>query len=337
MRARKPTQKREARRTLHYTRRSVQLAFLAAFLLLAWAASYPPSRYLRENFFLRVDPLGALSAFMRASALLPLWPAMALLLLTFLSGRFFCGWICPLGTVLEMIPSPLRLKKRRMEGIRPRGVDGAVLLPGARRPRVKYLLLLALLVLLPFGVNLLWLFDPLVIAHRSAVQVFTGSLPLLFLGLLVLALAAGPRFWCQEVCPLGALLSAAGWAGRGLREDKALLSLVKDEAACVHCGRCALACPFWITEVADTGRSGRLLAFDCALCGECLEACPADGALSLVSLGRRIAVSTGPCKPSESGGRRRDDPTCQWEGMSPSFEGAGDGEQTRTKGPGRGG
>lgn len=336
MRENKPQRGRETR-VLHHTRRSVQAAFLAAFLFLAWAASYPPNRVLKENVFLRVDPLGALSAFMQASAFLPLWPSMALLLLTFLSGRFFCGWICPLGTVLEVVPSPLRLKKRRIEGIRPRSVGGTVLLPGTRRPRIKYLVVVVLLVLLPLGVNLLWLFDPLVIAHRSAVQVLSGSVPLLFLGLLILALVAGPRFWCQEICPLGALLSAAGGAGRGLKEDRALLSLVKDEEACIHCGRCALACPFQITRVADTRRSGRVPIADCALCGECVEACPADGALSLVSLGRRIAVSTGPCKPSESEGKRPDYPACEWEGMSPSFEGEGDGGRTRTKSPERGG
>ncbi|NIQ96904.1 MAG: 4Fe-4S binding protein, partial [Desulfuromonadales bacterium] len=30
-----------------------------------------------------------------------LWPALLLLVLTAIVGRFFCGWICPLGTTLD--------------------------------------------------------------------------------------------------------------------------------------------------------------------------------------------------------------------------------------------
>lgn len=247
---------------------------------------------------MRVDPLGALAAFFRARAFLPLWPAMGLLFLSFFSGRFFCGWICPLGSVMEIIPSAYRLKKRKIGRLRPRGLNGKAIPAGTRRFRVKYLLLIVLLALFPLGVNLLWLFDPLVITNRAAVLVLSGSVPFLFLGLLVLAQLAGPRFWCQEICPLGAMLSVAGGAGRALVGEKALLGLIKDEGACIRCGRCAEECPFHITEVADARESGRVRNLDCALCGECVEACPAEGALSLACFGRTLAASKGPGKTS---------------------------------------
>ncbi|MEJ5187543.1 MAG: 4Fe-4S binding protein [Candidatus Geothermincolales bacterium] len=287
-----------SRGLIHWTRRAVQSAALAAFLLLSWAAAYPPSRLVRENLFLRVDPLGALAAFFRAGAFLPLWPAMGLLFLSFFSGRFFCGWICPLGSVMEIVPSAYRLKKRKIGRLRPRGLNGRAIPAGTRRFRVKYLLLIVLLALFPLGVNLLWLFDPLVITNRAAVLVLSGSIPFLFLGLLVLAQAAGPRFWCQDICPLGALLSVAGGAGRALVGEKALLGLIKDEGACIHCGRCAEECPFHITEVADTRESGKVRTLDCAMCGECVVACPAEGALSLACFGRTLAASKGPGKTS---------------------------------------
>jgi polyferredoxin len=282
------------RRFLHWTRRAVQVFFLSAFVSLSWAASYPPSRLPAENLFLRVDPLGALDAFYRAGAFLPLWPALALLFLSLLSGRFFCGWVCPLGSALELVPSVHRLRKRRkIEDLRPRSVSGNPLPAGARRIRAKYLLLLALVVLFPLGVNLLWLFDPLVIANRSAIQVFAGSIPFVLLGLLALAQVMGPRFWCQEICPLGALLSATTAAGKVLGGNHALLALVKEEDACIHCGHCASACPFAITEVADLRESGKVNVPDCALCGECVKACPVRGALALVSLGKVLLASRG--------------------------------------------
>jgi heterodisulfide reductase subunit A-like polyferredoxin len=71
------------------------------------------------------------------------------------------------------------------------------------------------------------------------------------------------------------------------------LSLVKEEDACIHCGNCSLACPFGITEVADARRTGRLALADCALCGECVAACPREGALSLRFFGYALSSSRG--------------------------------------------
>lgn len=273
----KPT----GRRGLHWFRRTVQLIFLTLFVLLAWAASYPPSAAFNENLFLRVDPLAAFAAARGSAVWSYLFPAWIIMALTVVSGRFFCGWICPLGTVLEMVPSPVARRRKRIADVRPRDLSGRPIREGDLRLRFKYPFLLLLVILLALGVNLLWLFDPLVIANRAAVFILSGSVPLALIALFILAFLAGPRFWCQEICPLGACLSLAGMVGSRLPSRAALLSLDKDEESCVHCGRCALACPFGITEVADSRRTGRLAMADCALCGECVTECPRREALQL--------------------------------------------------------
>ena len=287
------------RRGAHWARRAVQLAFLAVFILLAWAASYPPSGGLRENLFLRLDPLAAFTATLRGTAWSYLLPAWVILGLAVLGGRFFCGWICPLGTVLEMVPSPLTRRRRRLADLRPHDLSGRDIPAGDLRLRLKYPFLVLLLILLALGINLLWMFDPLVIANRATVFILAGSLPAVLIALVGLSFFAGPRFWCQEMCPLGACLSLAGMAGSRLPSRAALLSLVKDENSCVHCGKCAVACPFRITEVADRRATGRMAIADCALCGECVAACPRREALKLQLFGLTVLRSGGGSREGE--------------------------------------
>jgi polyferredoxin len=279
------------RRAAHWVRRAVQLSFIAVFVIMAWAASYPPSSRLDENLFLRVDPLAAFTAAWESGLFFYLLPAWILLGLTLLSGRFFCGWICPLGSALEMLPSVERVRGKNLSGLRHKDIFGRTMGKRDLRLRLKYVFLGILLLLFALGINAIWIFDPLVIANRAVVFILLGSVPFLFIALVVLAVAVGPRFWCQEMCPFGACLSLASMAGSRLPAAASPLALVKDEGACTHCGKCACACPFGIAEVADSMKTGRLAMADCALCGECVTACPEAGALSLRVMGAKVLRS----------------------------------------------
>jgi polyferredoxin len=276
------------RPAIHWIRRGIQFAFVALFLWLAWAASYPASNF--ENLFLRVDPLAGIAA-ARSGIWLYLLPAWILLGLTLLSGRFFCGWICPLWTVMEIIPSWGKRRRRLVSAIRPKALGGEAIKPGQRRLRWKYLFLIVLLGLLLSGINLLWIFDPLVIANRAFVFVSFASIPFMLIALAVIAIVVGPRFWCQEICPMGACLSLAGMAGSKLPAKASPLALVKEDSSCTHCGKCVQACPFEITEVADSCKNDRLAIADCGLCGECVAACPQSGTLTLQIMGNSVLRS----------------------------------------------
>jgi polyferredoxin len=283
--------KKDRRRAVHWLRRAVQTAFMALFVVTVWAAAYPPSAKLDENLFLRVDPLAGITAAWESGLWLYLLPAWILLGLTLFSGRLFCGWICPLGSAFEMLPSLENRRARKLSRLRPRDIFGRTIGAGDRRIRLKYVFLGILVLLFALGINAIWIFDPLVIANRAVVTVLLGSVPFFFIALAVLAVVVGPRFWCQEMCPLGAALSLVGMAGSRLPAKASPLALVKDEAACTHCGKCVCACPFGITEVADSRKTGRLFMADCALCGECVAACPEVGALSLRVMGAAVLAS----------------------------------------------
>lgn len=274
-----------------HVRMACQLICLLAFLWLFLQTEYRGSDTLRYpvSLLFRIDPLAAL-----ADALAPgdfgwrlLWPALLLLALTALFGRFFCGWICPLGTTLDGVG---KLVGRGRVNPRPTW------------RRLKYSLLLAMTAAALFGVQLFGLLDPLSIFLRSLTFSFNPAfnlaansgfdffyqhpIPLvsplvngsyeffrdhllafhppayelalptlaIFLGILLLE-RVERRFWCKNLCPLGALL---GFCSRR--------SLVKRVPAkiCDDCRRCLSECRSGsVTETAHR-RDECLLCFDCS-------------------------------------------------------------------------
>jgi MauM/NapG family ferredoxin protein len=285
------------RPTLRHLRLAVQIACLAGFVWLFLQTEYRGLDRLPYpvGLLFRLDPLAAV-----ADALAPgpfgwklLWPALLLLLLTAVLGRFFCGWVCPLGTTLDGCGKALG---RGRGGVR----------PGWRR--VKYYLLLALSAAALFGVQLFGLFDPLSVFLRSLTvalypaynlaangvfdffyehripvvsPLLDGAYPffrdhlmafhqpyftlalftfLVFVGLLLLE-KVERRFWCRNLCPLGALL--------GLCAKRSLLRR-SPEGLCGDCRACAAECR--MDAVAPVGRRKE----ECILCLDCTGYCPEE-------------------------------------------------------------
>jgi|Deesub1362A_J573_1020465.scaffolds.fasta_scaffold10107_3 polyferredoxin len=169
------------------------------------------------------------------------------------AGRIFCGWVCPLGAVQEV----LGIWSRKKELV-PKAVD---------RPLryLKYALLLGLVILAILGIRFHWaLYDPFkVIFTGSGTWIAIGLAA--FFGMLSLLIY---RPWCRYACPLGAVLALATEAGT---------SKVKaNPARCAGCGLCAKACPLGAIEIKE-GKAR--LTRECIRCGDCALACR-KGALS---------------------------------------------------------
>lgn len=106
-------------------RRISQVFFLGLFLWLAVVTTFGEGRFQARgwplNLFLQLDPLPALATTLATGTLYAgmAW-AVATVALTVVVGRAFCGWICPFGTMHQIIGwlgKPFRRSQRtRMNG-----------------------------------------------------------------------------------------------------------------------------------------------------------------------------------------------------------------------------
>ncbi len=325
---------------LKWIRRISQGIFLLFFLFLLVESRLPQDVYrnyslvfseepeldieLPVGFFFQLDPLVVLTTLLSSGILIKgaFWAGI-LILATFFLGRFFCGFICPFGTIHHLAGR-----------IRP-ALKGQALLRASTRTRssrVKYFILTTLLLSAVLGLNAAGWMDPISFLFRS---ISLGILPGLgealkagfdalalsdikflnllsygaevlvapvfgyghiafqtgwFIGALFLVVVflnrIKPRFWCRILCPLGALL--------GLISRVSVLKLEKDEFACTHCGKCTAGCQGAASpEPGETWQPA-----ECILCFNCFDACPED------ALRFRISWQRPRFNPAPDMGRR---------------------------------
>jgi Fe-S-cluster-containing hydrogenase component 2 len=79
----------------------------------------------------------------------------------------------------------------------------------------------------------------------------------------------GGRGWCNFLCPAGALMGFAHWAGAKLKVSR----YVKiDRSACNNCGLCATYCP--TLAIQKNGERSEVNAHACNICMDCKIVCP---------------------------------------------------------------
>jgi polyferredoxin len=185
----------------------------------------------------------------------------------------FCGWICPLGFIQEMVSAFSAFVQKKLPPVRKavrtlktRGAKLAVL--------DRYLRFLK------YGV-LVWVVGGAAVYGFMVfrdVDPWAGLWGLLELSftfgtvVLLIVLAASlfvERPWCRYACPLGA---ATGLVGK-----LSPFYLKRETASCTNCAICSRACPMGLpVHKAETIKHA-----DCIGCLECVGECPREGALEL--------------------------------------------------------
>ncbi len=286
-----PVRAKGRSRGLHRYRRVFQILFLILLLVLLTLTFWPLGSIFLSSFLL-ADPLLAINSVVNGVIRWEFLLAVPVLVSPLFLGRAFCGYVCPMGFMVELFGP----RRERHPGPRARAV----------LRRTPLFVLVVVLFLILFGSAVFLAFDPLSLFTRSATtllypavdrglrlvgdvayeipplqdavdgttEILTGrlvfanglayKLQLLMLAMFVGALAISfieRRLWCRHLCPLGALL---GLVGRG-----AVYGRVVDERVCTTCEACVADCP--MDAIRDGGAST-----DCSRCQlglECADAC----------------------------------------------------------------
>lgn len=227
-------------------------------------------------------------------------PALLVFIIAaFLVGRWWCGWVCPLGTVGDVL-SYARKKLRlgyvdfgRNVGRALKGTShvlfwgalGISWISGYRYfENVRCYLFLPYCQLCP-GRLLCPLFGLSMPSWRDFTNTITSVFTVLSWATIALFLAAfviGRRLWCR-VCPIGLVTS---WFNRG-----SMLVLRKNPVRCNRCTACIDACPMANTHVREK-YDENVNHPDCIFCLRCVEQCPHDRCLTLKFGGITLAHSS---------------------------------------------
>ncbi len=303
----------------------VQLIFFALFLALlvltARGTAVAANPWLAQ-LFLITDPLVLVGMALAGAFTASLLAALVIVALSVFLPRAYCGWICPLGTTMDIVDRIFFRGRDRSKNAAPR-----------LRP-LKYGLLAAVLVLAVFRVGVFGWFDPVCIATRSfgvaiypmadhgakaglvaaekagasgAAKVFDWAVAQRILILdtdfkgggygigcawawvfaaLLLAIVAvqayQKRFWCRNLCPLGAMLGLVGSAS-------SIRPRVSD--ACISCDACRRRCKTGAFQPRAGHKRYTSLVQECVFCYSCEgQFCPVDA----IHIG---AGSPGPVAP----------------------------------------
>lgn len=230
---------------------------------------------------------------------------IALLVGIILFSKLFCGYLCPVGTVQDLLAKLRKGLKIKELSIR----NGSVLDKALRI--VKYLLLFWIVYMTATSSELFCKnLDPYYAVATGFKGEITLWMSIVTIAVTLIGAFLVDQFWCRYICPLGAasntfkfwlwiaglfalwfVLNKIGLAlpwfvllglfcliGYLLevfcaKPKMQILHIVKDDAACTDCGLCTKNCPYHIDVAACKGKVNHV---DCTLCGECVASCNRD-------------------------------------------------------------
>ena len=282
------------KKRLYHLRKVLQIFTLILFLYLLVGTRKEITTFLPHDLFFRLDPLlGITSILASRELILSMILGIFTVVLTIFAGRAWCGWLCPLGTILDWKPMfSIKISKVRIQ---------------SHWLMVKYIILCIIFFISFFGSLSLLILDPITIFSRTVTNVlipgfislvtfiefslyqiepfqssieqfdymirstlFTDQpffLPNLmitfFFGLVLTLNLIRTRFWCRYLCPLGALL--------GIISKTSLFKHKLNQETCISCNQCETICP---TEAIDSNNNFFANSSECISCLDCIEICP---------------------------------------------------------------
>lgn len=197
---------------------------------------------------------------------------LAIILVSFVFGKSFCSWICPIGTLSEYVGEfSDRVQKKLFKRIfrLPRWLDYPL-------RSLKYLLLGFFVYSIFFAMSVYalqaFLDSPYNLIADVKMYYFFAEISqfaLIVIAVLFVLSVLIRNFWCRYLCPYGALL--------GIFTLLSPNKIKRNQTSCIDCNLCAKACPAFI----KVDKVKTVISDECSTCMSCVDACPVADTLDL--------------------------------------------------------
>lgn len=187
-----------------------------------------------------------------------------LILFTMLFGRYFCGYVCAFGSLGDFVYKVSQWVQKKVFHRKKALIFPKKLVPYFQK--IKYCILAIIIILCTAGIyasmsgSSPWDVFSRLTAFKTVPAGYTIGI-ILFAAILI-GMALQERFFCQFLCPMGALfalLPIFPWS-----------MLQRKKESCIKgCNICANQCPVGIKIEPDGIRNG-----ECIGCDQCIAACP---------------------------------------------------------------
>jgi len=270
--------------SLRKIRYAVQMWFLLFSLFVGYRFTHfalhfeSPGRPFVErpssvDAFLPIAGLISFKNFLYTGIIEPFHPAAfvmfsAIILVSLVMKKGFCGWICPVGTISQWF----WMAGEKVFGKNPRiwkYLD--VPLRSAKYLLLAFFLYFIVIRMSAESMSAFFRSDYYKVADAKTMTFFTGmsNATLFFLLAMGVLSLVYKNVWCRYFCPYGALL--------GLLSLISPFKIKRDEGKCVHCHACSSNCPTLI----DVEKKTTVSSSECFSCLTCVSRCPSEGALDI--------------------------------------------------------
>lgn len=191
---------------------------------------------------------------------------ISILIMSFLFGSVFCGWICPMGALQDLISTVTKkLHIKKYNRLIPNKLDKHLRL-------IRYIVLVLLVLLTNKTIAH---YVQLFCVNNLITGLFKGYFALggfMLIGLIFVVVAFFiERPWCKYLCPYGALL--------GLTNKIRIFKLRRNKNSCINCKKCDNRCPMNI----KVSEKEIISDVQCISCFECTSenSCPIENTVTL--------------------------------------------------------